>query len=69
MFHTHQWTIVDRIDRAPIDPDDDLAHTTFTVLACACGACTVFPRENYALVTPAYRATLERQYAIELDVA
>jgi hypothetical protein len=50
-----------RIERAPTDPDEPLGHTTFLVLACACGVATIFPAGNFLLTTRAYRDALKRE--------
>lgn len=55
--HEHAFYRIGFIDHAPCGPPPE--HTRFEVLFCACGACDVFPRSNYELVTPAYRAQFE----------
>jgi len=57
--HDHEWATWIQIDRAPIDPADPVAHTSFFVLACrACRVATVFPAVNFFLTTRAYRDAL-----------
>jgi len=65
MTHEHAWTLRACVERAEIDPDDPIAHTSFMLLACACGAVTAFPLENYALTTAGYKADLRRRLAAE----
>jgi len=61
--HEHEWRTHTRIARAPIDPADPVAHTSFLVLGCACGLATVFPAFNFLLVTREYRARLTIELA------
>jgi len=61
--HYHGWSLHARIERAPIDDADPVAHTSFMLLSCDCGAVTAFPLENYALTTSRYKADLARSLA------
>jgi len=65
--HEHFWSLTTvRVVRGDIDDDDPLQHTTFTLLFCVnCPTVTVFPRENFALTTPRYRAELRAWLARE----
>jgi hypothetical protein len=59
--HDHAWATWMTITHAPIDPDDPVGHTGFTVLACACGVATVFPATNFILTTRTYRDVLAEE--------
>jgi hypothetical protein len=65
MNHAHDYRVIDRRVRAPVGPPP--GHTVFVLLGCDCGARTVFPRVNYELVDPAWRAAFERAHPITLD--
>jgi hypothetical protein len=55
----HDWAIVERIAHAPITDHD---HTAVVVLRCPCGAWSVFPPQNYALTSPAFKRLLADRY-------
>ncbi len=52
--HIHEFVIWATFHRAPVGPYPE--HTTFMLLACSCGGYQVFPRENFAITTPHFRA-------------
>jgi len=63
--HEHAWFLQARVERAEIDEADPVAHTSFMLLECACGAVTAFPLENYALTTARYKARLRGELAAQ----
>ena len=54
--HEHAFVLIRDDQRAPAG--EPPAHTHVKVLVCECGYVEVFPRDNYALTTAAYRAQL-----------
>jgi len=44
---------------------DAHAHTSFYVLFCACGHAEIFPRENFALLSPAQRTRFAEHLRVE----
>lgn len=55
----HEDEVLFAEQHAPVDAHDATAHTTFFVLGCTrCRRAVAFPPDNFALVTPAFRAQL-----------
>ena len=52
--HAHTWDVLLRVERAPIDWDDPIAHTGFIVIGCPmCRRASAFPMVNYTqTITP-----------------
>jgi hypothetical protein len=61
--HAHEFARLMTITHAPVHDDDPIGHTSFVVLACACGIATVFPAVNYILTTRLYRDVLADELA------
>jgi hypothetical protein len=56
--------VVRYVDHAPVDDTDPIAHTAFYVLGCPqCHRATVFPVQNFTLVTTQAQLTLQRELA------
>lgn len=60
--HVHSFGVLFTDSHAEIDEEDPVRHTAFSLMACAdCRHVEPFPRENFTLCTPRYRAALRER--------